>query len=183
MPPFIGQAILLCFILLPSVGSSLAADIQNLLLEKNGITGGAAIPYVRNGMMLWGIGGIFGYIAFGYVADIIGRRPTIFVYSVGTLIFGLVLFLLVNSYDPYPILLPIYGFFVIGIFSGHEPGDDEPAGRQSRILTIDKGRFTVRRARLAPAMISTPGHRASRRRQRGALPAWSRDAFAAPSTN
>jgi hypothetical protein len=46
-------------------------------------------------------------------------------------------------------------------------------------LTIDKGRFTVRRARLAPAMISTPGHRASRRRQRGALPAWSRDAFSA----
>jgi len=40
-------------------------------------------------------------------------------------------------------------------------------------LTIDKGRFTVRRARLAPAMISTPGHWASRRRQCGALPAWS----------
>src|ERR1700686_4752014 len=56
-------------------------------------------------------------------------------------------------------------------------------GSQSRILTIDKGRFTVRRARLAPAMISTPGLRASRRRQRGALPAWSRDAFSAPNTN
>ena len=79
----------------------------------------ARIPYVRNGMMLWGIGGIFGYIVFGYVADLIGRRPTIFVYTVGTLIFGLVLFLVVDSYDPYPILLPIYGFFVIGIFSGH----------------------------------------------------------------
>jgi hypothetical protein len=56
-------------------------------------------------------------------------------------------------------------------------------GSQSRILTIDKGRFTVRRARLAPAMISTPGLRASRRRQRGALPAWSRDAFSVPNTN
>src|SRR5580704_3524588 len=44
-------------------------------------------------------------------------------------------------------------------------------GSHSRILTIDKGRFTVRQARLAPAMISTPGHRASRRRQRGALAA------------
>jgi hypothetical protein len=30
----------------------------------------------------------------------------------------------------------------------------------------------VRRARLAPAMISMPGHRGPRRRQRGALPAW-----------
>jgi hypothetical protein len=35
-------------------------------------------------------------------------------------------------------------------------------------LTTDNGRFTVGRARLAPAMISTPGHRASRRRQREA---------------
>jgi len=30
----------------------------------------------------------------------------------------------------------------------------------------------VLRARLAPAMISTPGQRVPRRRQRGALPAW-----------
>jgi hypothetical protein len=45
-------------------------------------------------------------------------------------------------------------------------------GSHSRVLTTDNGRFTVRRARLAPAMISTPGHRASRRRQREVLPAW-----------
>jgi hypothetical protein len=51
--------------------------------------------------------------------------------------------------------------------------DDKTDRQQNRILTIDKRRFTVRRARLASAMISTPGQRASRRRQRGALPAWS----------
>jgi MFS family permease len=93
--------------------------IQNLLLEKQGITGNAAIPYVSFGMKLWGIGGIIGYIAFGFIADVIGRRPTIFLYSVGTLGLGLYLFLGVQSYDPYPVLLLIYGFFVIGIFSGH----------------------------------------------------------------
>jgi hypothetical protein len=54
---------------------------------------------------------------------------------------------------------------------GH--GDGKPARQPEPVLTIDKHRFTVRRARLALAMISTPGHRASRRRQRGALPAWS----------
>src|SRR5207245_4094922 len=59
--------------------------IQNLLLEKQGITGNAAIPYVRNGMTLWGIGGIIGYIAFGFIADVIGRRLTILLYTVGTL--------------------------------------------------------------------------------------------------
>src|SRR3984893_18103370 len=93
--------------------------IQNLLLEKQGITGTAAIPYVSWGMKLWGIGGIIGYIAFGYVADAVGRGPTIFVYRVGKLVAGLYLFLGVSSYDPYPILLLIYGFFVVGIFSGH----------------------------------------------------------------
>jgi hypothetical protein len=46
-------------------------------------------------------------------------------------------------------------------------------GREPQpVLTTDNGRFTVGRTRLAPAMISTPGHRASRRRQREALPAW-----------
>src|SRR5712664_4709241 len=93
--------------------------IQSLLLEKEGIKGAAAIPYVSWGMKLWGIGGIVGYIAFGYIADAIGRRPTIILYSLGTLIVGLYLFLGVSTYGPYPILLPIYGFFVIGIFSGH----------------------------------------------------------------
>src|SRR6266851_1866472 len=93
--------------------------IQGLLLEKDGIKGVAAIPYVSWGMRLWGIGGIVGYIAFGYIADIIGRRPTIVIYSVGTLIVGLYLFLGVSTYGPYPFLLLIFGFFVIGIFSGH----------------------------------------------------------------
>jgi signal transduction histidine kinase len=60
-----------------------------------------------------------GYIAFGYIADVIGRRPTILLYSVGTLVIGLYLFLGVSTYGPYPVLLLTYGFFVIGIFSGH----------------------------------------------------------------
>ena len=60
--------------------------IQGLLLEKDGIKGAAAIPYVSWGMKLWGIGGIVGYIAFAYIADAIGRRPTILLYSVGTLV-------------------------------------------------------------------------------------------------
>jgi predicted RNase H-like HicB family nuclease len=51
----------------------------------------------------------------------------------------------------------------------HKLPDDKPTGNQNRILTMDEGRFTVRQARLAPEMISTPGHRASRRRQREAV--------------
>jgi hypothetical protein len=41
-----------------------------------------------------------------------------------------------------------------------------------QFLTICWGEVTVCRARLAPEMISTPGHRDLRRRQRRTLPVW-----------
>jgi len=93
--------------------------IQTQILERDGITGAAAIPFVSRGMMLWGIGGIFGYAAFGFIADIIGRRAAIILYNIGTMALGFTLYLGLNHYDWYPYLLPVYGFFVLGVFSGH----------------------------------------------------------------
>jgi MFS family permease len=93
--------------------------IQSLMLEREGIKGVAAAPIIGRNMMLWGIGGIFGYACFGFIADLIGRRPTVAFYNVGTLVLGLTLFLAVNTMAPYPYLLLIYGFFVLGVFSGH----------------------------------------------------------------
>jgi MFS family permease len=93
--------------------------IQTQMLEKDAITGAAAIPYVSRGMMLWGFGGIFGYALFGFIADAIGRRATIILYNLGTLALGLTLYLGLTDYTYYPYLLPIYGFFVLGVFSGH----------------------------------------------------------------
>ncbi|HUB12796.1 MAG TPA: MFS transporter [Acetobacteraceae bacterium] len=89
------------------------------MLGNQGIKGAAAIPYVSHSIMLWGIGGIFGYSCFGFIADAIGRRPAIVFYNIGTLALGLILFLALKDYTLYPYLLPIYGFFVIGVFSGH----------------------------------------------------------------
>jgi MFS family permease len=93
--------------------------IQSLMLEKDGITGAAAIPYIGRGMMLWGVGGIFGYACFGFLADLFGRRPTIVFYNVGAVASGLVLYLVLGSYTYYPYMLVIFGFFVFGVFSGH----------------------------------------------------------------
>ena len=93
--------------------------IQSLMLEKEGIKGEAAIPYVSTGMLLWGMGGVLGYVSFGFIADAIGRRVTIALYSIGTLVAGLYLYLGVGSWGPYQVLLPIFGFFVFGVFSGH----------------------------------------------------------------
>lgn len=89
------------------------------MLGNQGIKGAAAIPYISHGIMLWGIGGIVGYSCFGFVADWFGRRPAVVFYNLGTLALGLILFLALKDYTFYPYLLPIYGFFVIGVFSGH----------------------------------------------------------------
>jgi MFS family permease len=93
--------------------------IQTIMLEKDGIAGAAAIPYVSRGIMLFGIGGIIGYASFGFIADKIGRRPTVIFYNIGTMALGFTIFLGLSHYDLYPYLLPIYGFFVLGVFSGH----------------------------------------------------------------
>ena len=90
--------------------------IQSLMLEKEGIKGAAVAPIIGRNMMLWGIGGIFGYARFGFIADLIGRRLTVALYNIGTLVAGLVLFLAVDSMAPFPYLLVIYGFFVFGVF-------------------------------------------------------------------
>jgi MFS family permease len=93
--------------------------IQTLMLQKEGVTGDAATRTVGDGMTLWGIGGIFGYAVFGFLADTIGRRPTIAFYNLGTLIAGLVLYLGLGTYEYYPYMLVVFGFFVFGVFSGH----------------------------------------------------------------
>lgn len=95
--------------------------ILSLMAQKSGAADAtAAVPFVSRGMMLWSLGGIAGYIAFGFIADLIGRRGTVVFYSAGTIVFGLILYLALPAYEPwYPVVLPIFGFFVFGVFSGY----------------------------------------------------------------
>lgn len=93
--------------------------ILSLMIQHTGITGADAVPFVSHGMMMWSIGGVAGYIVFGFIADLIGRRLTITLYSVGTIAAGLTLYLGLQTYYPwYPFVLPVFGFFVFGTFSG-----------------------------------------------------------------
>lgn len=113
--------------LLFCVGSLLAAwtsniwlpTIQSQMLARMGITGAAAAPMIGLGMMLFGLGGIAGYAAFGFIADGFGRRPTVVFYSLGTMVAGLYLYLGLHDWTFYPYVLPVFGFFVFGTFSGH----------------------------------------------------------------
>src|SRR5229473_3456252 len=94
--------------------------ILSLMAQKGGIDANAAAPFVGRGMMLWSGGGFFGYIVFGFLADLIGRRGTVSLFSLGTVAAGLTLYLALPAYEPwYPVVLPIFGFFVIGVFSGY----------------------------------------------------------------
>jgi MFS family permease len=93
--------------------------ILSLMIQRDGLTGAAAVPFVSHGMMIWSLGGIAGYIVFGFIADTIGRRGAIALYSVGAIVSGLTLYLGLETYYPwYPVVLPVFGFFVFGIFSG-----------------------------------------------------------------
>jgi MFS family permease len=94
--------------------------ILSLMVQKSGVAdANAAAPFVSRGIMLWSLGGIAGYIVFGFLADLIGRRLTIGLYSLGEIAVGLILYLGLSSYYPwYPVVLPVFGFFVFGVFSG-----------------------------------------------------------------
>lgn len=93
--------------------------IQRNILVTEGIQGNDAISYITFGMTMWSLGGILGYAAFGFIADAIGRRPTILIYNLGTLLVGVYLYMMVDTFAPYPYLLFVFGFFVFGVFSGH----------------------------------------------------------------
>jgi len=94
--------------------------ILSFMVQKDGITGAAAVPFVSHGIMIWSLGGIPGYWCHGFISDVIGRRLTIIFYAAGTIVSGLVLYLVLPSFHPwYPTVLPIFGFFVFGIFTGY----------------------------------------------------------------
>lgn len=93
--------------------------IQGQMLQRSGITGAAAVPFIGQGMTLWGLGGIIGYMTFGFFADMVGRRVTIVFYNVGAIASGVYMYLFLDDYSLYPYLLPVFGYFVFGVFSGH----------------------------------------------------------------
>jgi predicted MFS family arabinose efflux permease len=92
--------------------------IQGQMLGRTGITGTAAVPFIGHGMILFGIGGILGQAEYGFIADEIGRRAANVLYSAGTLASALTLYVVLQDYRLYPVVLPLFRFSVFGISSG-----------------------------------------------------------------
>lgn len=74
--------------------------------------------YVSYAVMSLNAGSLIGYLAFGPIADRVGRRPTFFLMCLGSLVMLPVIFLTPKSYGLVLWLLPVLGFFNNGIFSG-----------------------------------------------------------------
>jgi MFS family permease len=74
--------------------------------------------YVSYAVMSLNAGALVGYLAFGPIADRIGRRPAFFLMCLGSLVMLPVTFFTPKDYTLVLWLLPILGFFNNGIFSG-----------------------------------------------------------------
>lgn len=70
------------------------------------------------GIMLLNAGSLFGYLTFGPVADRFGRRAAFLFYFVGGVIIFPITFLMTTSLAQIFVLLPLVGFFTLGITSG-----------------------------------------------------------------
>ena len=71
-----------------------------------------------NGIMLLNAGSLFGYLMFSWLADRLGRRPAFLLYFVGGVLTFPATFLLGGSIATSFLLLPLLGFFTLGVTSG-----------------------------------------------------------------
>lgn len=112
--------------------------------------------YVSFVALSYNVGGILGYYAMGFAADLWGRKPTIFVYFVGSLAMTLVLFLGVQTPGLFLVLAGVNGIFTLGLMGwmGIYPPECYPTYiRATAITTI----FNLTRFIVA-AMIMLSGY-------------------------
>lgn len=88
------------------------------LMAAQGVSGAAVVPYVTASNMALNVGGIIGYISWGFIADRIGRKPAFLISFLTALGGTWLLFPLQTAFPAYMLLLPIIGFGIFGFFSG-----------------------------------------------------------------
>ena len=74
--------------------------------------------YKSYAIMALNVGAILGYLAFGPLADHLGRKKTFLIFFLGSLLLAPSIFYNVTNYATLLLLLPVLGFFNNGIFSG-----------------------------------------------------------------
>jgi MFS family permease len=89
--------------------------IQQLVRAAGGtpIIGVQTISYV---IMLMMVGAVLGYVSLIFLTDGIGRRPSYFLFCLGSLLSTLYLFIYVKDLNTLMWFIPVYGYFIIGGF-------------------------------------------------------------------
>jgi MFS family permease len=67
--------------------------------------------------MIYNAGAIVGYVAFGFLADRMGRKPTVLLYFGASLVLTPVLFLWTHSLGLIVVVLVVNGFFTLGQYT------------------------------------------------------------------
>ena len=88
------------------------------LPDLQGLNTSELTSRVSYATMLLNVGALAGYLAFGPLADRVGRRRVFALMCVGSLVMLPVTFLTPRTYAHVLLLLPLLGFFNNGIFSG-----------------------------------------------------------------
>jgi MFS family permease len=94
------------------------AVVRNIV-AAHGVSAADSVRYVSWAVAALNIGGIVGYVSWGFIADRIGRKPTYLIGMVCGLAGVLALFPFAHTYTPFLFLLPVCGFGVFGVFSGN----------------------------------------------------------------
>jgi MFS family permease len=118
-------ASLLAFVVLLALWGAtmwIPAAIRERVNPPSGLDAEAIKEYLNAqasyAVMLLNGGALFGYLGFGPLADRFGRRAAFLVYFIGGVIIFPVTFLLTTSVTQVFVLLPLVGFFTLGITSG-----------------------------------------------------------------
>ena len=83
-----------------------------------GLGPGDQTRYASYGVMLLNAGSLFGYLSFGPLADRLGRRGAFLFFFVGGVLVFPMTFLLAATVTQVFVLLPLVGFFTLGVTSG-----------------------------------------------------------------
>jgi MFS family permease len=87
--------------------------IHQLAGPNSGRPIGAIVSYAFILMM---VGATLGYLSLIWMLEALGRRMSYFIFSVGSFIASMVLFLTIHDLESVLWFMPIYGYFVIGAF-------------------------------------------------------------------
>jgi MFS family permease len=80
-------------------------------------SGGSATTWASGAGMIYNLGAIAGYVAFGFIADRVGRKPATMVYFAASLVLTPVLFLWTHDLRLVVVVLIINGFFTLGQYT------------------------------------------------------------------